>query len=357
MLKIKSIAVLLSALLLSACDDTHPDPRQQQDIRSIKQLIYPYDPTVTLGGILDNRPDCIDPKWETFVDNKGRQLVKYRCNYNVATNRDDINQWVDNRYETVQKNHTQLLNEITSWKRRGIHTDADANIARIEKELGMINALSNIDWSALKDDTCTDINEYGCRIYLYFGKLSSSQESTLTVEQKALIEKWNVITETLSYGEGFNINEWFSAETPSNVIAPLVKELAEQKEIQAQEYQKGDNRRREDKIALNHALEELKAAQAEAKNWQITQELYWSVTGAEPIFMGGLFLVNDHHGQSELIPYSPISNSPYLRGLNILEDIYKDKINTDYYKDMLAFGLYVHQVKSIKFPLIEKHLY
>ncbi|MGJ7292443.1 hypothetical protein ABM007_17740, partial [Morganella morganii] len=68
MMKTRFTAVLLSALLLTACDNSDstpaPDPRQQQEILSVKQLIYPYDRTVTLGGILDNRPECTETEWD-----------------------------------------------------------------------------------------------------------------------------------------------------------------------------------------------------------------------------------------------------------------------------------------------------
>lgn len=109
MMKTRFTAVLLSALLLSACDGSDskpaPDPRQQQDIQSVKQLIYPYDRTVTLGGILDNRPECTETEWDTLTDNKGRELVMYRCHYNTADTLNYINSRLEARYRTALKTY------------------------------------------------------------------------------------------------------------------------------------------------------------------------------------------------------------------------------------------------------------
>lgn len=341
MIKARLTAVLLSALLLTACDNS--------DIRSVKQLIYPYDPTVTLGGILDNRPDCTDPEWDTLTGDKGRELVRYRCDYTTAAAVNQINQQVEARYQRVLRDYTGILTKVTKWKPADMRTRTGANIGQTEKELGMIKALSGYDWSALRSEISTN-NDSSFNLSLSGGKLWSRQPDKLTGEQKALVEQWNAVTEPLLYGQGFNIDRWF--EDSSGVISALEKELADLKAVQAEEYLKGDNRRREDESALNRLLAELEAAHAEAKDWRITQELYWSVTGPEPVFTGGKFLVNDRHGQDELLPYSRISKRPVDRGPEMLTDIYRDETGSETYMDALAFGLFMYQVKDIKVPSV-----
>ncbi|HDU8580787.1 hypothetical protein Q4S10_16210 [Morganella morganii] len=353
MMKTRFTAVLLSALLLTACDHSDstpaPDPRQQQEILSVKQLIYPYDRTVTLGGILDNRPDCIDPEWDTLTDDKGRELVRYRCDYTTAAAVNQINQQVEARYQRVLRDYTGILTKVTKWKPADMRTRTGANIEQTEKELGMIKTLSGYDWSPLRSEISTN-NDSSFNLSLSGGKLWSRQPAKLTGEQKALVEQWNAVTEPLLYGQGSDIDRWF--EDSSGVISALEKKLTDLKAVQAEEYLKGDNRRREDESALTRLLAELEAAHAEAKDWRITHELYWSVTGPDPVFMGGKFLVSDHTGQNELVPYSPVTRGPVRRGTEMLADIYGDKTGTDFYRNMLAFGLYMYQVKDIKVPSV-----
>lgn len=236
-MKTRLTAVLLSVLLLSACDNSEtksaPDPRQQQEIQSVRQLIYPYDRTVTLGGILDNRPDCTDPEWDTLTDDKGRQMVRYRCNYNTSAVKNHINLLLENRYNTLTNQYTQRLDTLNSPE--------------------------------------------------YIKSLTDNK----------------------------------------------VREAASAKE----------------KAALLQALSVLKEAQPEAKDWQITQELYWSVTGPDPVFMDGGFLVDDRTGQHELKRY--LSGYGPVSDRDILTYIYQDKTATAPYMNTVAEGLFRHQTGRI----------
>lgn len=354
MMKTRLTVVLLSALLLSACDGSDskpaPDPRQQQDIQSVKQLIYPYDRTVTLGGILDNRSECTETEWDTLTDDKGRELVMYRCHYNTADTLNYINSRLETRYRAALKNVSGQLSKVKAWQRTEIKTRTDQSISTAEKELGMINALSGFDSALLHSEISTGNDDNNRNIRLSAGKLWSPRENDLNEEQRDLIKQWNSITESLSFNEGNSIDSWF--ENPSDTLSSLKQELAELKAVQAQEHREGDDRRREDEAALTRALAALEAAHAESKDWQVTQELMWSVTGGEPVFTGGRFLLDDRNGQHELRPHHPVSRGPVSRGPEMLADIYGDRTGTDAYRDMVAFGLYLHQVKDIRVPSV-----
>lgn len=362
MMKTRFTAVLLSALLLTACDNSDstpaPDPRQQQEILSVKQLIYPYDRTVTLGGILDNRPDCIDPEWDTLTDDKGRELVRYSCNYNTSAVRNHITPRLENRYNTLINNYSQHINTLDSPEHIKLFTDDnEEDVTTAEEQWALIEELSQYDWSALRDDvsitgpaaeyenTTGDLKAAGRKITLSSGVMSERIPESLSAEQRNLIAQWNRITE--SNKQGSLSDYWF--RDPSEVTKEFSQKLASRKAELTKKRQRLQDERDKEKAALSQALPALKEAQQKASDWLITQELYWSVTGQDPVFMGGRFLVDDQNGQYELkrylSGYGSVSNEK-----NVLTDIYRDTTGTEPYMNSVAEGLFRHQTAHISLP-------
>lgn len=362
MIKARLTAVLLSALLLTACDGSDskpaPDPRQQQDIQSVKQLIYPYDPTVTLGGILDNRPDCTDPEWDTLTDDKGRQLVRYSCHYNTSAIRNHINTRLENHYNMRINQYTQRINTLDSPEHIKLWTrDEEGDMASAEEQWALIEELARHDWSPLRAVVSVTVpaeRDYGKplsqagdghKITLRQGIMSSPVPENLSEEQRNLMAQWNTITERSRYGS-FSGN-WFM--DPQEITKEYRQELASRKTELAKKRQRLQSETDKEKVGLSQALSALKEAQQEAKDWQITQELYWSVTGPDPVFMGGRFLVDDRHGQHELKRYWSGFGAVH-NDRDILTDIYRDTTGTASYMNTVAEGLFRHQTSHISLP-------
>ncbi|EPS6028300.1 hypothetical protein ACVGA5_003141 [Morganella morganii] len=362
MMKIRLTVVLLSALLLPACDGSDskpaPDPRQQQEILSVKQLIYPYDRTVTLGGILDNRSECTETEWDTLTDDKGRELVRFRCHYNTSAVSNHINTWLEKRYNTLINEYTQRFNTLGSPEYIKSRTDyEERDVATAEESLAKIKALSQHDWSALRDDvsitgpaaeydnTTGNLKDAGRKITLSNGVMSGRITESLSEEQRNLITQWNRITESNNMGS--LPDYWF--RDPSGITKEFSQELASRKAELNQKRQKLQDESNKNKAVLSQVLSALKDAQQESKDWQITQELYWSVTGPDPVFMGGMFLVDDRNGQYELKRYlsglGTISNDN-----DILTHIYRDITGSAPYMSTVADGLFRHQTSHISLP-------
>jgi hypothetical protein len=67
----KKSLVLLPLLLLQGCDGSTID--------SVKNYVYDFDTSMSVGNALDHRKICSDTKWKSFKDERGRTIVEYRC--------------------------------------------------------------------------------------------------------------------------------------------------------------------------------------------------------------------------------------------------------------------------------------
>ncbi|OCG44399.1 hypothetical protein A9G28_00160 [Gilliamella sp. Fer1-1] len=71
----KKITIVLSVLILTACGDS-------SQVKQVKDYVYDnIDSTLTVGNALDNRNICNKTKWDSYKDERDRNIVEYTCEF------------------------------------------------------------------------------------------------------------------------------------------------------------------------------------------------------------------------------------------------------------------------------------
>lgn len=108
----------LIIFLISGCDNNNV-------INIVQQSPFVLDDSYTNLQAFDNRPVCSTTSWESFEDNRGREIIQYTCTLKdsdtyLHVNRQEAIARIEERYKTrvstVKKNEEIKANEINPIK-------------------------------------------------------------------------------------------------------------------------------------------------------------------------------------------------------------------------------------------------
>lgn len=90
----KKITIILSVLTLTACGDS-------SQVKQVKDYVYDnIDSTLTVGNALDNRNICNKMKWDSYKDERDRNIVEYTCEFK----KDRPNQFLNLTFSGIAEN-------------------------------------------------------------------------------------------------------------------------------------------------------------------------------------------------------------------------------------------------------------
>ncbi|SPZ23580.1 Uncharacterised protein [Providencia rettgeri] len=120
----------------------------ESDIQRVQGLIYSYDRSVTLGGLLNHRKDCISPTWETLIDDQERPLVIYKCQLTDGSLQAPINHDLNSWYQTSIESMAALIPRLENAEPPA--TESNVSQQSLSQVLQVITTLSQQDWSLLR---------------------------------------------------------------------------------------------------------------------------------------------------------------------------------------------------------------
>ncbi|MFQ0994288.1 hypothetical protein ACGH6Q_04550 [Gilliamella sp. BG2] len=95
----KKITIVLSVLILTACGDS-------SQVKQVKDYVYDnVDSTLTVGNALDNRNICNKTKWDSYKDERDRNIVEYTCEFK----KDRPNQFLNLTFSGIAGNLKTML--------------------------------------------------------------------------------------------------------------------------------------------------------------------------------------------------------------------------------------------------------
>lgn len=354
--------VCISSALLLGCDNATPTPTKtvSQDIQRVQGLIYDYDRSVTLGGVLNHRKDCVSPTWETLTDEQERPLVVYKCQLAEGALQTAINDDLNNWYQTTINNTIELKSRLANAEPL---TLADkVTVSDVSSVLQVLTTVtqSGQDWSLLR----RHIKQNYFVVY-EFEFMSNYQPSEQAKQQLA---HWNSLIDPL---DAFR----YQADDVSKILLSWLNQEANAERQLTQL----ETRLRQSIIKRQKQIEEvmipfkaqqnigiqeteqyinaLKQAQTNASDWALTQVFIWSLANPEkPILTHALFSLEDTKGREDFTPWV-IKIMGQSASTNALAWVYQDKMNSKSYLNHLAKALFLYQIQSVKKPEFSRYRY
>jgi hypothetical protein len=75
------------------------------DISTVKSQKFSYDPSLTIGQAFDNRKICQSVDWKELKDDRGRNVVEYRCTFK------GVDEWMKKVVSIRKSESEEIANE------------------------------------------------------------------------------------------------------------------------------------------------------------------------------------------------------------------------------------------------------
>ncbi|WP_272514732.1 hypothetical protein [Providencia sp. PROV229] len=342
--------VCISSALLLGCDDATSTPAKtvSQDILHVQGLIYDYDRSVTLGGVLNHRKDCVSPTWETLTDEQERPLVVYKCQLAEGALQNAINHDLNNWYQTAIDGMTKLIPRFANAETP--KTDSTSAQQRFTQVLQLITTLSQHDWSLLRGNVDQP--------YAMTTPIAFNPGYTPSEEAERQLKAWNALTETLNDHApdvGLYLLPWLNQT--ENVEAMLRKKVSELQQHNANALTQFKNQQNEGVQITEQYITDLKRAQQNAQDWSITQVFIWSLVNPEkPVLTHVLYNLEDKQGQEDFTPMMEKTLGRSAR-TDAVAWAYQGKLETPQIINGIAKALFYYQTQSFQKPDIARYQY
>lgn len=342
--------VCISSALLLGCDDATSPPAKtvSQDILRVQGLIYDYDRSVTLGGVLNHRKDCVSPTWETSTDEQERPLVVYKCQLAEGTLKTTINHDLNNWYQTAIDGMTKLIPRFANAETP--KTDSTSDQQRFTQVLQVITTLSQQDWSLLRGNVGQP--------YAMDSAIAFNASYTPSEQAESQLEAWNALTETLNDQApdvSLYLLPWLNQT--ENIEATLRKKVSELQQHNANALTIFKNQQNEGVKITEQYVTDLKHAQQNAHDWSITQVFIWSLVNPEkPVLTHVLYSLESQQGREDFTPMMEKTLSSSAR-TNAVAWAYQGKLETPQVINGIAKALFYYQTQSFQKPDIARYQY
>nr|WP_282556046.1 hypothetical protein [Providencia rettgeri] len=342
--------VCISSALLLGCDDATSTPAKtvSQDILRVQGLIYDYDRSVTLGGVLNHRKDCVSPTWETLTDEQERPLVVYKCQLAKGALQNAINHDLNNWYQTAIDGMTKFIPRFANAETP--KTDSTSAQQRFTQVLQLITTLSQHDWSLLRGNVDQP--------YAMTTPIAFNAGYTPSEEAERQLKAWNTLTETLNDHApdvGLYLLPWLNQT--ENVEAMLRKKVSELQQHNANALTQFRHQQNEAIQITEQYITDLKRAQQNAHDWSITQVFIWSLVNPEkPVLTHVLYNLEDKQGQEDFTAMMEKTLGRSAR-TNAVAWAYQGKFETPKIINGIAKALFYYQTQSFQKPDIARYQY
>ncbi|WP_265495113.1 hypothetical protein [Providencia heimbachae] len=342
--------VCISSTLLLGCDNatSAPSKTASQDIQRVQGLIYDYDRSVTLGGLLNHRKDCVSPTWETLTDEQERPLVVYKCQLAQGALQTAINHDLNNWYQTSIDGMIKLIPRFANAETP--KTDSTLAEQRFTQVLQTIKVLSQHDWSLLRGKVDQP----------YAMNTSIEFKSNYALSEQAVkqLNAWNTLTEILNDQApdvDLYLLPWLNQT--ENVEATLREKVSELQQKNANALTKFKNQQNEGIQITEQYITNLKRAQQDAQDWSITQVFIWSLVNPEkPVLTHALYSLENKQGREDFTPMMEKTLSPSVR-TNAVAWAYQGKLETPQIINGIAKALFFYQTQSFQKPDFARYQY
>lgn len=342
--------VCISSALLLGCDDATSTTAKtvSQDILRVQGLIYDYDRSVTLGGVLNHRKDCVSPTWETLTDEQERPLVVYKCQLAKGALQNAINHDLNNWYQTTIDGMTKFIPRFANAETP--KTDLTSAQQRFAQVLQLITTLSQHDWSLLRGNVDQP--------YAMMTPIVFNAGYTPSEEAEHQLKAWNALTETLNDHApdvGLYLLPWLNQT--ENVEAMLRKKVSELQQHNANALTQFRHQQNEGIQITEQYITDLKRAQQNAHDWSITQVFIWSLVNPEkPVLTHVLYNLEDKQGQEDFTAMMEKTLGRSAR-TNAVAWAYQGKFETPQIINGIAKALFYYQTQSFQKPDIARYQY
>ncbi|EFE53061.1 hypothetical protein PROVRETT_08222 [Providencia rettgeri DSM 1131] len=342
--------VCISSALLLGCDDATSTPAKtvSQDILRVQGLIYDYDRSVTLGGVLNHRKDCVSPTWETLTDEQERPLVVYKCQLAEGALQTAINHDLTNWYQTAIEGMTKLIPRFTNAETP--RTESILEEQRFTQVLQLITTLSQQDWSLLRGNVRQP--------YLMDTPIVFNTGYTPSEQAERQLEAWNALTKTLN-DQAPAVDRYLLPwlNQTENVEATLRKEVSELQQHNANVLTQFKHQQNEGIQITEQYITDLKRAQQNAQDWSITQVFIWSLVNPEkPVLTHVLYNLEDKQGREDFTAMMEKTLGRSAR-TNAVAWAYQGKFETPPIINGIAKALFYYQTQSFQKPDIARYQY
>lgn len=342
--------VCISSALLLGCDDATSTTAKtvSQDILRVQGLIYDYDRSVTLGGVLNHRKDCVSPTWETLTDEQERPLVVYKCQLAKGALQNAINHDLNNWYQTTINGMTKFIPRFANAETP--KTDSTSAQQRFTQVLQLITTLSQHDWSLLRGNVDQP--------YAMTTPIAFNAGYTPSEEVERQLKAWNTLTETLNDHApdvGLYLLPWLNQT--ENVEAMLRKKVSELQQHNANALTQFRHQQNEAIQITEQYITDLKRAQQNAHDWSITQVFIWSLVNPEkPVLTHVLYNLEDKQGREDFTAMMEKTLGRSAR-TNAVAWAYQGKLETPQIINGIAKALFYYQTQSFQKPDIARYQY
>ncbi|ELZ5939656.1 hypothetical protein SGI36_18090 [Providencia rettgeri] len=342
--------VCISSALLLGCDDATSTTAKtvSQDILRVQGLIYDYDRSVTLGGVLNHRKDCVSPTWETLTDEQERPLVVYKCQLAKGALQNAINHDLNNWYQTTIDGMTKFIPRFANAETP--KTDSTSAQQRFTQVLQLITTLSQHDWSLLRGNVDQP--------YAMMTPIVFNAGYTPSEEAEHQLKAWNALTETLNDHApdvGLYLLPWLNQT--ENVEAMLRKKVSELQQHNANALTQFKHQQNEGIQITEQYITDLKRAQQNAQDWSITQVFIWSLVNPEkPVLTHVLYNLEDKQGQEDFTAMMEKTLGRSAR-TDAVAWAYQGKLETPKIINGIAKALFYYQTQSFQKPDIARYQY
>ncbi|EMF4710570.1 hypothetical protein ACYJ2D_001646 [Providencia stuartii] len=342
--------VCISSALLLGCDDATSTTAKtvSQDILRVQGLIYDYDRSVTLGGVLNHRKDCVSPTWETLTDEQERPLVVYKCQLAKGALQNAINHDLNNWYQTAIDGMTKFIPRFANAETP--KTDSTLEEQRLTQVLQLITTLSRHDWSLLRGNVDQP--------YAMTTPIAFNAGYTPSEEAERQLKAWNTLTETLNDHApdvGLYLLPWLNQT--ENVEAMLRKKVSELQQHNANALTQFRHQQNEAIQITEQYITDLKRAQQNAHDWSITQVFIWSLVNPEkPVLTHVLYNLEDKQGREDFTAMMEKTLGRSAR-TNAVAWAYQGKLETPQIINGIAKALFYYQTESFQKPDIARYQY
>ncbi|MEY0176008.1 hypothetical protein AB7W14_12615 [Providencia rettgeri] len=354
--------VCISSALLLGCDDATSTPAKtvSQDILRVQGLIYDYDRSVTLGGVLNHRKDCISPTWETLTDEQERPLVVYKCQLAEGALQTAINHDLTHWYQSTINNMEGVKSRLANAEPL---TLADqVTVPDLSSVLHVVTTITRqeFDWSLIRQHI-----KQNYFVAYEFEFIPNYQPSE---EEKQQLAHWNSLMDPL---RAFR----YEADDVSKILLswlnqePNAKQQLTQLETRLRQSMVKRQKQIEEAMTPFKAqqnvgiqetqkyIHELKQAQTNSSDWALTQIFIWSLVNPEkPVLTHALFSLEDSRGREDFTPWVTKVMGQSAR-TDALAWVYQDKMSSKDYINNLAKSLFFYQIQSITKPEFSHYRY
>lgn len=350
MKKIQLLSLINAVIFVTSCNAIAASNTQntESDIQRVQGLIYSYDRSVTLGGLLNHRKDCISPTWETLIDDQERPLVIYKCQLTDGSLQAPINHDLNNWYQSSIESMAALIPRLENAEPPA--TESNVSQQSLSQVLQVITTLSQHDWSLLRGHVEQP--------YLMSYKIEFKPDYNPSEQAMTQLQNWNEIAESLRYETTYvskYLLPWLNRT--ANVEMQVREKLSNNQQQNGEALSQFKKQQNEGVYITKQYITALNQAQENAQDWALTQVFIWSLVNPEkPVLTHALYSFENVQGRFDFTPMMEKVLGRSAR-TDALEWAYQGKLETPQAIKNVAKALFLYQTQSFQKPDISHYRY